>query len=76
VIGETDGSTNSKQTRVVAAAGLARANIFNELDCQTAFHGDFDQQRLSGALANPTRADEFCRRCLTGVDSATGVAVL
>jgi hypothetical protein len=56
-IGETtDGSTASKQTRVVAAAGLARASIFNRLDCQTAFHGNFDPQGLSGALANRANA--------------------
>jgi hypothetical protein len=37
---------------LVAAAGLAWASFFNELDRQTAFRGSFGPQRLSGAVSN------------------------
>ena len=52
--------------KLVPRGGVPWASNISALHWQTPTRGSFDPQRLSGALANPTRAAEFCRRCLTG----------
>jgi len=37
-------------------ASLSYSNRANRLECQTGVHGNFDPQRLSGALANRANA--------------------
>jgi hypothetical protein len=37
---------------LVGPGEVLRTNVFNELEWQTDFHGSFDPQRFSGALAN------------------------
>ena len=55
VIGETDGSTASKQTRVVAAAVGLSINKLKELDCQNDTGGSIEPQMLFGVLSNQIR---------------------
>src|SRR5215469_18790746 len=51
------------------------SNRANRLECQTGVHGDFDPQRLSGALANPIELTSFVAAVLNRIDSVTGVGL-
>jgi len=75
LLGHADEQNLLRNQMAKSPVGPPYSNRANRLECQTGVHGDFDPQRLSGALANPIELTSFVAAVLNRIDSVTGVGL-